>query len=125
MANQPVFGRRANPQRLPRRVRENSAAVVQSAHAVTGSVALEQFSPAHEETEMPPLDRELQEWKRARKQGFRIPWRPLSLMASLCFGVAFFVLPDWVNDLVQWPLFALAAASFYVGISRRRRKAKS
>lgn len=125
MANQPVFGRRANPQRLPRRVRENSAAVAQSANAVTGDVAPERLAPAAEEAELPPLDRELREWKRARNQGFKIPWRPLSLMAALCFGMASFVLPDWVNDAVQWPLYALAAVSFYVGISRRRRKAGS
>lgn len=125
MANRPVFGRRANPQRPPQRARENSAAVVQSAKAASEDVALERPSLPPERTELPPLDRELQEWKRARKQGFRIPWRPLSLMASLCFGMAFFVLPDWVNDAVQWPLYALAAVSFYAGISARRRKAKS
>lgn len=124
MANQPVFGRRANPQRLSRRVRENSAAVVQSANAVAGDVAPEQPSLPLKETELPPPDRELQEWKRARKQGFKIPWRPLSLMASLCFGMAYFVLPDWVNEVVQWPLYALAAVSFYAGVSVRRRKAK-
>lgn len=125
MANRQAFGRRANSQRQPPRAREKSAPAAQSAKTVSEEVAIEQPPLLPERTELPPLDRELPEWKRARKQGFEIPWRPLSLMASLCFGMAFFVLPDWVNGAVQWPLYALAAASFYVGISRRRRKAKS
>jgi len=44
-------------------------------------------------------------------------------MASLCFGIASLVLPDWVNDNVQWLLYALMAASLYVGFSKRRRRA--
>lgn len=47
------------------------------------------------------------------------PWRPLSLLVSLFFCVASFALPDSVNDVVQWPLYALAATSFYVGFRRR------
>lgn len=65
------------------------------------------------------VDDELREWRRGRK-GFRIPWRPLSLMASLCFGIASFVLPDSVNDAVQWLLYVLMAASFIAGITARR-----
>jgi len=71
------------------------------------------------------LDDDLREWKRARKANFEIPWRPLSLMATLCFGIASFVLPDSVNDTVQWFLYALMAASFYVGIRRRRQQSKT
>jgi hypothetical protein len=41
-------------------------------------------------------------------------------MASSCFGIAYFALPDTVNDAVQWLLFALMAASLYAGFSRRR-----
>jgi len=66
----------------------------------------------------PAVDQELQAWKRAR--AFRIPWRQLSLMASLCFGIASFVLPDSVNENVQWVLYALMAASFLAGITARR-----
>jgi hypothetical protein len=70
---------------------------------------------------MPPsLDDELREWKEARAQNFKIPWRQLSLMASLCFGVASFVLPDSVNRDVQWPLYLLMAASFFAGFAKRR-----
>jgi len=66
------------------------------------------------------VDEELREWKRSRKSSFRIPWRQLSLMASLCFAIASFVLPDWVNGMVKWLLFALMAASFYAGVINRR-----
>ena len=47
------------------------------------------------------------------RRRFPIPWRQISLMASLCFGIASLVLPDTVNDDVQWLLYALAGlASF-------------
>jgi hypothetical protein len=72
-----------------------------------------------------PDDDELRQWKQARKQNLKIPWRPLSLMATLCFGIASFVLPDSVNDNVQWLLYALAAASLYAGFRKRRRHTNS
>ena len=43
-------------------------------------------------------------------------------MASLCFGLASFVLPASINDIVQWPLYGLAAVSFYVGVRAKRQK---
>jgi hypothetical protein len=61
-------------------------------------------------------DRELEEWQRQRRR--TLPWRQLSLMASLCFGVASLVLPDSVNTAVQWPLYGLAAISFIAGLRR-------
>jgi hypothetical protein len=70
------------------------------------------------------LDDELREWKKNRKSGFQMPWRQISLMASLCFGIASFVLPDATNDAVNWLLYALMAISFVVGISRRRKRAE-
>jgi hypothetical protein len=42
-------------------------------------------------------------------------------VASLCFGIASFVLPDTVNDGVQWLLYALAAASLYGGVAKRHK----
>jgi hypothetical protein len=78
-----------------------------------------------EKTEFPSLDDDLRQWKLARKQNFEFPWRSISLMAMLCFGIASFVLPDSVNDNVQWLLYALAAASVYVGFRKRHQRAKS
>ena len=63
----------------------------------------------------PDVDRELAEWKQAR--GVRMPWRQISLIASLSFGIAWFVLPDKVNDAVGWVLVLLAAASFISGVT--------
>ncbi|MBI1361251.1 MAG: hypothetical protein GC155_13320 [Alphaproteobacteria bacterium] len=67
------------------------------------------------------VDDELREWKASRKTPFRVPWRQLSLMASLCFGIASFVLPDSVNDAVNWLLYGLMAVSFYVGVTGRKK----
>ena len=63
-------------------------------------------------------DDELEKWKRTRK--WQVPWRQISLTASLCFGVASLVLPGSVNTALQWPLYALAAASFYFGMRKRQ-----
>jgi hypothetical protein len=68
------------------------------------------------------VEDELREWKKSRDRGFHIPWRQLSLMAGLSFGIASFVLPDSINDVVQWPLYALSAASFYAGFRKRRKQ---
>jgi hypothetical protein len=76
-------------------------------------------------SEFPSLDDELREWKLARKRNFQIPWRSLSLMATLCFGIASFALPDSVNDNVQWLLYALSGASLYAGFRKRSEPIKS
>ena len=92
--------------------------------AVLGEVPLDLALPARSAIGS-PLDRELREWKKARLKNYRIPWRQLSLMATLCFGIASLALPDWVNDEVQWVLYALMAASLYTSFAMRRRKAVS
>ncbi len=69
------------------------------------------------------VDEELQTWKKARKR--QIPWGPLSLMASLCFGIASFELPDSVNSVVNLLLYALSAMSFWVWYSTRREKRRA
>ena len=69
------------------------------------------------ETVAPPVDEELRAWKESRRPQF--PLRQFSLMASLCFAIASYALPESLNDTLQWPLYALAAASLYVGLSRR------
>jgi len=63
-------------------------------------------------------DPELEDWKRARR--WQPPWRQIAFTASLCFGVGSLVLPNTVNDGVQWLLYGLAAASFWAGWRKRR-----
>ena len=63
------------------------------------------------------VDDELREWKMARRYHVRLPWRRISFMASLCFGVGSLVLPESVNHIVQWALFALGAISLVGGFS--------
>jgi hypothetical protein len=70
------------------------------------------------EAAAPSVDDELREWKKSRRRSF--PIKPLALMASLCFGIGSFALPKEINDEVQWPLYALSAASLYVGFRRKR-----
>lgn len=74
-----------------------------------------------EEQEISP-EEELQAWKRERRRErlSRFPWRQLSIMAGLCFGIAGFVLPDTVNDAVSWLLYGMMAASLAFGFARRR-----
>ena len=114
MANQKSFGRRGNPQCQPSRSMRAIEPVAQT--AIT--------EPAGRLVAHPVLEDDLRDWQMARKQNFEIPWRPLSLMATLSFGIASFVLPDSVNDNVQWLLYVLAGASLYAGIRKRRRQAK-
>jgi hypothetical protein len=52
------------------------------------------------------------------RRRFPFPWRPLSLIAGLSFGIASFALPDWINDVAQWPLGLLMLGSFYVGLRK-------
>jgi len=107
-----TFGRRAGPQSLtaelaPRAPQAETAA----------AVSLPVPAPA-----LPSVEDEIEEWKRTRGHGFSFPWRQLALMAGLCFGVASFILPATVNDDVQWPLYLLAAISFYAGLRKRKNK---
>jgi hypothetical protein len=121
IANQRSFGRRGEPQRQFSRSLESIEAVAQTTEVQsTGRELLRSEKPAFSS-----LDDDLREWKLKRKQNFEIPWRPLSLLASLFFGIASFALPDSVNDIVEWPLYALAAASLYVGFRRRHRQVKT
>jgi hypothetical protein len=99
--------------------------VAQAKRVQSTGPSIERHVRLSEKSEFPSLDDELREWKLARKRNFEIPWRPLSLMATLCFGIASFSLPDSVNDDVQWLLYALAAASLYAGFRKRRWHTKS
>jgi hypothetical protein len=124
IVNQRSFGRRGNPA-------PSSGSSMRTIETVAQATRAQSTGPSIErpvrlpESEFASLDDELRQWKLARRQNFEIPWRPLSLMATLCFGIASFALPDSVNDNVQWLLYALAAASLYAGFRKRRRHTKS
>ena len=122
MASHPSFGRRVTVQSQSRTGRAEVESVRPAEKALWGEAVLESRTPVPANPNLPSVEQELREWRRTR-QGLGIPWRPLSLMASLCFGIASFVLPDSVNDNVQWLLYALMAASLYAGFSKRRRQA--
>jgi hypothetical protein len=119
MANQQVvFGRRG--------VAPRPAAHAAKAATAPRDMAAERLAaPAAAPAGAPrdPLDGELRAWKRARRRNFRLPWRQVSLMATLCFGIGAFVLPSSVNGAVQWLLYTLMGASLYAGFRRRRRGA--
>jgi hypothetical protein len=100
-------------------------AVAQTTRVQSAGPSIERPVRLSEKSEFSSLDDELRQWKLARRRNFEIPWRPLSLMATLCFGIASFVLPDSVNDNVQWLLYALTAASLYAGFRKRRQHAQS
>jgi hypothetical protein len=69
------------------------------------------------EPAQPSVEDELKEWKKTR--GFTFPLKTVAVMASICFGIGSVALPDDVNEWAQWPLFALSAASLYVGFRRK------
>lgn len=127
------MGRRSGSKFMPATFgrRLSSQANAPRAKIVRAPIVPEAKSPApstFERATAPPtgalsLEDELHEWKHNRASGFQIPWRQISLMATLCFGIASFVLPDSTNDVVNWLLYALMAISFVVGISRRRKRA--
>jgi hypothetical protein len=99
--SEPSFGRRPQAAPLPVMRKTIRPAPVLAPPAATLSV-----------------DDEIRQWKKSR--GFSRHLRPVALTASLCFGIASLVLPKTVNDEVQYPLYALSAASLYAGLRRKR-----
>lgn len=115
--NQSAFGRRAGAKTAP----------------VFGGAAIERTVPvgmpdAPAESHVQPrllfdssqtpeksVDDELAEWKRSRRRV--IPWRQISLMATLSLGIASLVLPDDVNEPVEWLVYALTAASMITTVA--------
>lgn len=113
MVKAQIFGRRSPTRTQPMASRASEPAIPQATTAPATPVPGDAYAPG--------VDDELREWKQSRRKNFQIPWRPVWLVASPCFGLASLVLPDSVNDDVQWLLYALMAASFYAGITRSRR----
>jgi len=64
---------------------------------------------------------ELHTWNRTRER-HPFPWRQISLIGGLCFGIASLVLPDSVNDAAAYVLYAFAGIGFMGGLSRWRKK---
>ncbi len=122
MADQTTFGRRTAPSRQTARgadVREPPETVSKAVH---GEPLDERSRELLRHIASPPIDAdaaEFHEWKKARKRHSGLPWRQISLMASVSFAVASLVLPDSVGDTLDWILYGLAAASAYAGLSRR------
>ena len=117
MANRPAFGRRINPEAQQVVAPRPGASVTQPT-----SVAVPTAVPSHPDEENLSVEEEVAAWKATRKGTFNIPWRQIYLMATLCFGIASFVLPDSVNDSVDWLLWGLAAMSGYAWYTTRRKK---
>ena len=118
MVNQVPFGRRGLPPRPPRRISAPVDPDVQRQAAGFTAVLEPAFEP-RPTSESPSIERELRDWKRERKRHSQLPWRQLSFMATLCFGIAAFALPSSVNGAVQWVLYALMAMSAYTAFRRR------
>jgi len=116
---QPSFGRRTPPPSISQAIAtptlRHGGFHTERADAVGPSKT--DFKAAQDRS----LDDELSEWKKARRKNYRLPWRQIYLMASICFGIGYFVLPDSVNHTVQWLLLALGILSFVSSISSRRK----
>ncbi|MGN6515033.1 MAG: hypothetical protein ACTHLR_04245 [Rhizomicrobium sp.] len=119
MANAQTFGRRASA--APSRSRAQPVATGHVHEPVMADAPVAMTSPPPTaDSPTVSVEDELRQWKAGRS--YKIPWRQLSFMASLCFGIASFELPDSVNDEVNWLLYGLMAISFYVGVSGRFKK---
>ena len=115
------FGRRVSSQHRASSPVENVEAPGRAkVQAAVSDVAVRPVAPFLRETKLVTAEQDFEDSWQTRKRGFTIPWRPLALMASLCFGITSFVLPDTVNDVVQYLLYALTAAGIFAGFSRRR-----
>lgn len=122
MRQSKTFGRRARiePQRplpaIPRLYRLQD-------ELRTQIVAL----PEPSNDEIADVDRELEEWKAARKlhrRSFREPWRTLAIATSIGFGLSIWLLPDSVADVVEYLTGGLTLASVFAGMRRPKSQAK-
>jgi hypothetical protein len=119
MTDQKTFGRRSIPWQQPLPGEQNRDLPELDTKPVVADVPAGRLSAMYNELSSPRVDAELRDSEQSVKQRFKMPWRQLVLMASLCFGVASFVLPDSLNDGLDWLLYGLMAVSAYVGFSKR------
>jgi hypothetical protein len=115
-----TFGRR--PQREQQRP-EAALAQVGSVSSVEDATQPPSLLPPPSERVV-DVDRELEEWKAARKRhkrSFREPWRTLSIVCTLGFGLSSWLLPDSVADVAQLVTGGLGAASLFAGLRGKPR----
>ncbi len=117
MKGQKTFGRRTTPQ--PLRVKPRRDAPALDVAPVFAGTSAAELARLHKEIVSPSANNEWREREQPAERKFKVPWRQVALMASLCFGIASFVLPDTINDDLDWLLYGLMAISAYVGLSNR------
>jgi hypothetical protein len=119
MMSQKPFGRRTNPQWQPRSGGSQINLSGSDASAGVADVPAYELSPLQRQIIFPNAGDEPRQAKPSTQRRFKMPWRQLALMASLCFGIASFVLPDSISDQLDWLLYGLMAISAYAGFSKR------
>lgn len=128
MTKQQTFGRRVNSRNETRQLVREPVIAASSPELSPRDMVPPQISASTPISVSTPIgasvEDELREWKKSRKGNYKFPWRPLSWMASGCFGIASIVLPSSVNNVVEWLLWALTGASFYAGFRMRQQKKK-
>jgi hypothetical protein len=125
MPSQKSFGRRAASQNSiasgPRPETRNTQPAEEVAERVVDAEPASGAMAADGEQSV-DVDRELEEWKAARKlqrRSFREPWRTLAIAATVGFGLSSWLLPDSVSDVAQLVTGGLGAASFFAGFRVR------
>ena len=109
------FGRRP----LPEEPRQTARPLIAKAIRPDATAPVPVVSAAPTIDALPDVERELEEWKSARKtqrRRFREPWRTLSIATTVGFGLSFWLLPDSVANVVQYVTGGLALASFLAGL---------
>lgn len=115
MSNQRPFGRRSSPQQQPLPGRRKLDTSPSPAKSTGPDVSIDRISLLHGESTFPHGNAQ-RDWEESTKWQIKVPWRQVALMASLCFGVAAFVLPDSINEKLHWILYGLVAMSLHAGL---------
>ena len=119
MTSQKSFGRRPNPQWQPRHGGPKLNLSAPDSPSGVSDIPAYELSPLQRENIFSHASDEPRQQEQSAQRRFKMPWRQLALMASLCFGIASFVLPDSISDELDWLLYGLMAISAYVGFSKR------
>jgi hypothetical protein len=119
MTDQKPFGRRSHPQQPRPRAVQTLDLPRPDAKPVSAEIPADQLSAFYKEFSSTRADGRSRESEQTAKRRFKMPWRQLALMASLCFGAASLVLPDTLNNELDWLLYGLMAVSAYVGFGNR------